>query len=147
MMRADSGLSPVIVGGLAGLVVGPVMAISSRIVMRVLALAGRQELKFTLQGSLEILATVVVINVIGGLAYGALRQYVPGSGISRGLAFGVILLLTIGIVFFIAEHSFGEFEEAPPLLIISLFGFLFILYGILLEVAVTLVQRVTSGTG
>jgi hypothetical protein len=131
--RASMGL-------MAGLMVGPLIAVGSRGVMRILALAGHRELQFTWRGNLEILATVVAANALGGVLFVFVRPYLPLSGPLRGLAFGLGLLATLGVVYFIAEHAFGELAIAGPTLSISLFSLLFLAYGVLLELAVAFLQ-------
>jgi hypothetical protein len=127
-------------GLLAGLMVGPLIAVGSRGVMRILALAGHRELQFTWRGNLEILGTVVVVNALGGILFIFARPYLPPAGLLRGLAFGLGLLATIGVVYFVAENAFGELRIAGPALSISLFSLLFLAYGVLLESAVAFLQ-------
>ena len=67
---------------------------------------------------------------IGGLLYLAVRRLLIGSWLWKGLAFGAILLLITGGIFFSIgqAEAFSDFE--PPLVGISLFAALFIVYGL-----------------
>jgi hypothetical protein len=139
-MGAATSLDRASLGLLAGLLVGPLIAVGARVVMRVLALAGHRELQFTLRGNLEILGTVLVLNILGGILFIFVRPYLPNAGLLRGLIYGLALLLTFGILFFVVENAFGELAIGGPRLSISLFSLLFLAYGALLEVAVTFLQ-------
>jgi hypothetical protein len=139
-MGTATALERASLGLLAGLLVGPLIALGSRVVMRVLALAGHRELQFTLRGNLEILGTVLVLNVLGAILFIFVRPYLPAAGLLRGLAFGLGLLLTFGVLFFVAENAFGELAIGGPVLSIGLFSILFLAYGVLLDLAVTYLQ-------
>jgi hypothetical protein len=139
-MGSTTALERASLGLLAGVLVGPLIAIGARIVMRLLALAGHRELQFTLRGNLEILGTVVVLNVLGGVLFIFVRPYLPNTGLLRGLVYGLGLLFTFGILFFVAENAFGELAIGGPRLSIGLFSILFLAYGVLLDLAVTYLQ-------
>jgi hypothetical protein len=127
-------------GLLTGLRVGPLIAAGARSVMRVLTLAGRRELQFTLRGNLEILGTVMALNILGSILFIFARPYLPNIGLLRGLLYGLGLLLTFGILFFVAENALGELRIGGPRLSIGLFSILLLVYGVLLDLAVTYLQ-------
>ena len=74
----------------------------------------------------------VFTGVFGGLLYVVIRRWVPGSGLRKGLAFGVILFLLAGSG--VIEKGNVDFALfGPPLPGVSLFALLFPLYGLVLS--------------
>jgi len=127
----------VAVGAATGLLVS---GGGARLSMRLIALADRSNYGrltdagfnvgfVTREGTLEVLKTGIFVGIIGGLLYLAVRRWLPGSGMLRATAYGVLLLLLgTGVNIF---GNRGDFDFLPKLLSISLFGGLFLLYGIL----------------
>src|SRR5439155_5600337 len=77
-------------GILSGLLVGLLMGIVARIAMRIVALVVDQGLEFTVVGTLGILLVVSVASVLLGLIFVAVRKYLPGARLLKGLAFSVL---------------------------------------------------------
>ena len=136
--KANIGL---LAGIVAGLVVG---GIGGRIAMRIVALAIGQQPKFTV-GTLAVLLVGTLLGTPPGLLYIAARKYLPGSGLRKGLVFGVLLLLIIGLPALLRPAT-GELVLSPRLGRI-LFGALFIPYGVAVEAAVERLDRYLPAAG
>ncbi|MEA2593744.1 MAG: hypothetical protein QOF01_213 [Thermomicrobiales bacterium] len=143
-------------GLLAGLVAGFVAGgMGSRVAMRVVALvAGREHYgevtdadaivgRITADGTGFLLFFGTFLGVPGGLLYVAVRRWVPGSGIRKGLAFGGLLLLLFGSL--VIEGGNLDFRRfVPSYLSVGLFASLFFLYGL---IASAIVERLDRGGG
>ena len=122
-------------GALAGAIPGFLMTgIGGRIVMRIIAVVDpHTETEFT-GGTIFLLIAGGIIGAvsgaIGGLLYLVMRRFLPRWWLWKGLAFGAIWLLITGGIFFSIEQAeeFSDFD--PPLLGLSLFAILFIVYGL-----------------
>ena len=86
-------------GILSGLLVGILMGIAARIAMRIVALLVDQGLEFTVAGTLGIILMVSFASVLLGLIFVAVRKYLPGAGLLKGLAFSGLVFFFIGIPF------------------------------------------------
>ncbi|MGI8424727.1 MAG: hypothetical protein ACR2NO_11575 [Chloroflexota bacterium] len=122
-------------GALAGLLVG----VGARIAMRLIALAGSQPPVLNIGGTLTVLVTGIAYGIAGGVIYGAVRERLPGTGASKGLAFGLLVLLLFGPVYFLADQV-GELHVAP-LVDIATFSLLFVLGGVIIGVAAESLER------
>jgi len=121
-------------GILSGLLVGILMGIAARIAMRIVALVVDQGLEFTVAGTLGIILVVSFASVLLGLIFVAVRKYLPGAGLLKGLAFSGLVFLCIGIPFLLGLLGPpDEVSVGPPLLGRSLFGALFLIYGFAVE--------------
>ena len=121
-------------GILSGLLVGILMGIAARMAMRIVALVVNQGLEFTVGGTLGILLMVSLSSVLLGLIFVAVRKYLPAAGLLKGLAFSGLVFLCIGIPFLLGLLGpADEVAVGPPLLGRSLFGALFLIYGLAVE--------------
>ncbi|GAC1409906.1 MAG: hypothetical protein NVSMB49_29040 [Ktedonobacteraceae bacterium] len=121
-------------GILSGLLVGVLMGIAARIAMRLVALVVDQGLEFTVAGTLGIMVVVSVASVLLSLIFVAVRRYLPGAGLLKGLAFSGLVFLFIGLPFLVGLLGPpDEVSVGPPLLGRSFFGALFLIYGLLVE--------------
>jgi hypothetical protein len=114
------------VGVLSGLAVGLVAGLGARLVMRLIALAIGSVPVFTL-ATLNLLGVGVSRGIVTSLLFVAIKQYLPGSSLTKGLTFGV-LLLPLFVLFFLLPPP-GELLAAP-LLGSTLFTVLCLLTGI-----------------
>lgn len=132
--RGSVRLRLVSLGILSGLLVGILMGIAARIAMRLVALVIGQSLEFTVAGTLGIIVVVSVASVLLSLIFVAVRRYLPGAGLLKGLTFSGLVFLFIGIPFLLdLLGPADEISDGPPLLSRSLFGALFLLYGLMVE--------------
>lgn len=125
------------VGVLSGLGVGFVAAIAARIIMRVIAVALGHPPMFTL-ATLVLIRTGLYDGVLLGLLFVAIRTYLPGARLVKGLAFGVLLLALASMPFILP--FVGELQEAPGLGK-GLFAALFLATGIAEAQAVAYLER------
>ncbi len=120
---------------LAGLISGFVVSgAGGRSVMRIIAIADPIPTRFTIGGTLFLLLGMGAFGAIfggaGGIIFVGIRKWLPVPGRWKGLAFGALLLLATGGLFFSTgqDENFSDFR--PPLLGVSLFAGLYLLYGL-----------------
>ncbi len=126
-------------GALSGLVAA---GVGSRVVMKLIALADPSTDgtftdaeatvgEFTVAGTLSLLVLGTIAGVMGGLVYLGVRRWLPVPRAWKGVAFGVLTLVTVGNVLIDAGNvDFQIFE--PVLLVVALFSALFFANGLLL---------------
>jgi hypothetical protein len=126
-----------VAGAIAGLIVG---GIGSRLAMRILALTspGTQGVltqaeevvgEITLAGTLFLLGAGAALGVGGGLAYVAIRRWLPSKG--TGLVFGLLMLAVSGRPLVDPENI--DFVVLDPAWLgITMFASLPILFGLLI---------------
>ena len=143
-------------GLLAGLAAGFVAGgVGSRAAMRAIALlAGREHYgeitdadavvgQITGEGTAFLLFFGTFLGVPGGLLYVAVRRWVPGTGIRKGLAFGGLLLLLFGSLIIEGDNpDFRQFVPSP--VSVAMFAAIPILYGL---IASAIVERLDRGGG
>lgn len=141
---ARLGAVGLVSGAAAGVIIG---GIGSRLAMRFIALAnneldglrtenGNIAGELTLDGTLDLIAFGgIFLGILGGFIYVTVRRWVPGSGLWKGVAFGVLLFSVTGSLVIDDENrDFKLFD--PPALTIGLFALLFPGYGIVVSLLV-----------
>ena len=141
-----------VAGAAAGFLAG---GVGSRLAMRaVTLLAGpehRGELteaqavvgEITVDGTGFLLVAGTFLGLAGGLLYLAVRPWLPGSAATRGLAFGLWLLSSLGWVVIDGDNvDFRLF--VPSAVSVGLFASLYLLFGL---VVATIVERLDRGGG
>ena len=139
------------VAALASLTAGLVAGIGARIIMRIVALTSHMPPTFSIAGTLNILMFAIAFGLIVGFtitlitaaisASPKVSKYLPGP-IWRGLIWGVLLLLIFGTpLFFSSSFPNPDITFGIPLLNKSMFGALFVIYGITLGVAEKVFDR------
>ncbi len=143
----------VAVGLLSGFVAGIVAGgIGSRIAMRILAALnpstggvmtenGNVSGQITIAGTFDLIAFAAIFpGLFGGLLYVLFRHWIPGSGVRKGLAFGLVLFLIGGALLFNGDSAdFGIF--GPKALGVALFALLFPLYGMVVSLVAERLNR------
>ncbi|GAC1390686.1 MAG: hypothetical protein NVSMB38_09000 [Ktedonobacteraceae bacterium] len=120
------------VGILAGATAGLVMGIGARINMRIIALAAGLTPGFS-AATLFILLLGLLLGIVPGILYVAIKKYLPGPRLWKGVTFGLLWSLLIGLlIFLIPVSAENDLSIGPPLLGRSLFTVLPIVYGIVL---------------
>jgi hypothetical protein len=120
------------VGVLAGATAGLVMGIGARINMRIIALAAGLTPGFS-AATFFILLLGLLLGIVPGILYVAVKKYLPGSGLWKGVTFGLLWSLLIGLpIFLIPVSAESDLSIGPPLLGRSLFTALPIVYGVVL---------------
>ncbi len=117
---------------LASVIGGLWLGVAGRAVMVLIALAAGHPLRWSWDGSIEIVVFGVILAAVAVPAWMALRHWFPALRMARGLLFGLIL--------------FGIFAVLPPpsaqsavagigqrSLSLLLFGVLLVVFGILVE--------------
>ena len=125
------------VGVLSGMGVGLAAAIGARIGMRLIAVALGRAPMFT-TATFELLRDGLYDGILMGLLFVAIRRYLPGVGLVKGVAFGV-LLLALALQPFVLPFL-GELQDAP-VLGSTLFAALFLATGIAEAAAVAGLER------
>jgi len=120
------------VGVIAGIVAGLIVGAASRLAMRIVALVADDPLEFTVKGSVGILAIVSLASIFPGIAHALTRRFLPWPEAARGLLFGIVMLLVLGLPFFYGALSNGELARGPLDFGRGLFAVLFLLFGLTL---------------
>ncbi len=133
------------VGTLAGASAGFVTGIGARINMRIIALATGSAFGLSL-ATFFILLTGVLYGILPGILYVGMKKYLPGSGLLKGVTFGLLGSFFIGLPIFLLPNSpDNDFSIGPPLLGRSLFTALPIIYGIVLGLVEQRLMRSVPG--
>ena len=119
---------------LAAFVGGFVLGIGGRLVMALIALSQGTIERPSLEGSIEVVITGLLIGVPAGLLFIGLRKYLPIAGLWKGAAWGVGVFVVLAIITPPAAQSAieGVGSHIIPITI-GLFGLLFVIYGIVIE--------------
>jgi hypothetical protein len=129
------------VGALAGAIVGIVTGIGARVNMRIIALATGSTPELS-SATFFILLTGLLYGILPGILYVAIKQYLPGPGLVKGLLFGLLGSLLIGLpIFLLPDSPTNDLSIGPPLLGRSLFTALPIIYGVFLGLVEQLLRH------
>ncbi len=125
------------IGLIAGMAGGLVAGLAARLSMRGVALAVGLPPTYSGEGTFVIALIGAILGTPLGLVYLAVRNFLPGTGIWKGLTFGLLLFVTLMAppLLFYRE---GEFLLVSPFIGISLFAPVAFIYG---GVAALTVQR------
>ena len=138
-------------GLLASLIASLIAGIAARIIMRIVALTAHMPPGFTIAGTLHIVFVVLLLGLVPGFVYAfgifflssspKVRKYLPGPT-WRGLAFGVLLFVILGLPsVLIPLLPKEDLNLGIPLLNKSMFAALPLLYGMTLAGAEALLDR------
>ena len=133
------------IGLLASLIASLIAGIGARIIMRIVALTAHMPPGFSIGGTLNIVFIVLILATIPGFGYALclfflssstkVSKYLPGS-IWRGLAFGVLLLVIVGLPsVLIPLLPREDLSLGISLLNRSMFAALPLIYGLTLGIA------------
>jgi hypothetical protein len=127
----------------AELVAGVALGIGMRLAMRVVALSdGTPGTVFTPAGTLGILAIVTVLLYPVAALFLAVRRFFSGSPVRRGAMFGLWL-----VVPGLALPAREAFQIGFVPLNVVMFGSLFVMYGVVLSVALNMLERLVRRPG
>jgi len=128
---------------LAELCAGLALGIGMRLAMRVVALTdGTPGTEFTLGGTAAILVIVSILMAPVAALFVSVRRFLRGSARRQGAIFGLWL-----VVPGLAVPAREAFQRGFVPLNIVLFGSAFILYGVVLSVAMSGLERRTRRAG
>lgn len=152
---------------LSGLLAGAVAGLASRVAMRIVGLmagpdalgspahavvgAGRSSGgqvvgEVTFGGTLEVVLGGMFEGVIGGLLYVAFRPWLARLGPWRGIAFGLLLLLTFGALPFGVGPDRATFRRyGAPAVNVALFAALFPVFGLVVALVADWLERALPG--
>lgn len=116
------------IGLLSGVLGGLVWGIGARIAMRIVALAAHQSTGFSIGGTLGILMLGAIFGAPFGLLFATVRRWLPGTGARAGLLFGGLVLLLMGLPFYLGPLS-DEGQNSNRLLAAGMFATLFVGFG------------------
>ena len=133
------------IGLLASLIASLIVGIGARIIMRIVALTAHMPPGFSIEGTLNIVFIVLILGTIPGFVYALClfflssstkaSKYLPAA-FWRGLAFGVLLLLIVGLPsVLIPLLPREDLSLGMPLLNRSMFAALPLIYGLTLGIA------------
>jgi hypothetical protein len=84
--------------------------------------------EFTFGGTVNLMILGSIAGVMGGATYLGLRRWLPVPAAWRGLAYGIVTLLTVGQLLFDTNNADFQIFE-PVVLVIALFSLLFLVNG------------------
>jgi hypothetical protein len=125
---------------LGGIVAGAVVfGLGSRVAMRLVGIfASPHHLgeptafgvvgKITLAGVATLVIMGCIAGLFSGLLYLAVRPWLPGAWVARGLSLGLLLLTPVGV--FIVASSKSDFDLVSPTLILGLFAAMILVEGL-----------------
>jgi hypothetical protein len=127
---------------LAGAAAGVVVGLAARLAMRTVALglvdASQQPPTFTIAGTLSILVTGAIVGAPLALAYRILASRLPGPLVLRGLAYGALVLMIFGPLFFVGTDEFLSNGR------VLVFLWLFPIYGVSLALLAPPAERIAA---
>ena len=143
------------IGLLASLIASLIVGIGARIIMRVVALTAHMPPGFSIEGTLNIVFLVFILGTMPGFVYALgifflssstkVSKYLPGA-FWRGLAFGMLLLVILGLPsVLIPLLPKEDLSLGIPLLNKSMFAALALIYGLALGGAEALLERYLPG--
>lgn len=154
MPRAAGLARALAIHSLAGFIAGVIAGgVGSRIAMRISAIAagdaeqgalteaGNVVGRITLGGTVALIELGGLVGTAGGLIYLALRPWLADAGRWKGLLFGVMLLAVLGASI-IRGQNFDFYVFGPPLLNVTTFASLFVLFGLLVPPLAVRLERV-----
>jgi hypothetical protein len=137
MTNAFRGLRMAGIIVVAGLVAGTALGAGMRLAMRIVALTdGSPGTRFTVAGTLLILIVVNVLLLPVAALFLAVRRLFKGSPRRRGAIFGLWL-----VVPFLALPAREAIEIGFVPLNVVMFGSLIVLYGVVLSVTMSRLER------
>ena len=142
-------------GLLASLIAGLMVGIAARIIMRIVAVTAHMPPGFSIEGTLNIVFFVFMLGTIPGFVYAfsifflssstKASKYLPAA-FWRGLAYGVLLLVILGLPsVLIPLLPREDLSLGMPLLNKSMFAALALIYGLVLGGTEAILHRYLPG--
>jgi len=147
----------VAIGVGAGMVAGLVAGGGARLAMRITAMTaessqrgaltenGNRLGEITLGGTASLLVFGGLVGIAGGLAYVAVKPWLPWSGLRRGLLFGLLLLATSGSV--VMDPDNPDYRRfGSPGLNVCLFSLVYLGFGLIVAPLADRLDRAMPST-
>ena len=121
------------IGMFSGLLAGLIVAVGGRVAMRIVAVADPSGMELAdvdtgITGeTLWIFIVVPISAVKGGLFFVLIKRWLPGSQLMKSLAFGLLVLVLLGVPLMLIDDAFSY---GPRALTLTLFSALFVAYGV-----------------
>jgi hypothetical protein len=150
-LRLESSERMLGISLLASLIASLIAGIGARLIMRIVAVTAHMPPSFSIAGTLNIVFLVLFLGLVPGFVYALclfflssstkLSKHLPGS-LWRGLAFGVLLLVIVGLPsLLIPLLPKEDLNLGSPLLNRGMFAALPLLYGMTLGGAEAILDR------
>lgn len=126
----------VFIGLLCGAVTGTVvLGFGGRMMMRAISLLTNSPTEFSADGSLEVVAFGAIIGSVAGAVYAMVEKFLPGQFWLKGILFGTALFVFVSFAQLPSvKQSAAAFANFTAL-IASLFGLVFLIFGLSLAAA------------
>jgi hypothetical protein len=126
------------IGLRAGAAAGVVLGLGARLAMRVVAVISNRAPEISVEGTLGILMIGILIGLVSGLIFMALRRYIPGRGLVKGLVFGGLAFGALALMLrtLLREEIDPAIAAGSLLIVVGTFGIAFAAYGLVLEAMV-----------
>lgn len=135
--RAAQAILHAAIGAFVGGLVGGLAGIAARVAMRIFAERTQPTVSFTVEGSMMIIVMGGLFGLAMGIVYVALRAWLPGPTLVKGLLFGSALVVAVVAPVILTQPG----EAGPdPVLGVVLFSGLALAFGLLLAVGMALID-------
>lgn len=139
-------------GLLAGVAAGAAAGLGARLAMYLIRLAnpayngvvthaGHEVGRVTASGVGALVSEGIFLGVPGAVVYLVVRRWIPGRGVRKGVAFGLVLMVVAGPL--VLDGNYEFFRYVSPWISVLLFALLYPLYGIVVS---PLTERLGRGT-
>ncbi len=118
---------------LIAVISGLFLGVCGRFMMWIIARIALGASGFTLGGTLEVIATGLLFGVPGGIVYAVIRKRIGTPSIWKGALFGLIFFTILVLIPPPAAVSASSGLHRVLPVTLSLFGILFVAYGVILE--------------
>lgn len=92
-MRRIHHTASVIVGGILSSFL--FLAVGGRIAVHILSMVANQPVSFSVEGTIATLVFSTSVGVVGGILFGMVGRYLPGSQAAKGGYFGLLLFIVL----------------------------------------------------
>lgn len=133
-------------GALAGALGGLIWGFGGCVIMRFVANLAGQPPQVNLQLTLMTLVGATVLGALAGLVYAGLRRILPRNKWAHGITFGVLMMLTLGVVLYLTPFMQAEIAHVGREwrdLIVALFVPNFIAFGLVTSLTFGRLERQT----
>jgi hypothetical protein len=113
---------------LSGVLAGLANAVIARLLMRVVAIVATGRGNFSVGGTANIFMFAVILGSLMGLAFGAIRRWLPGPAVVKGLLYSAILVVIFQIPVLLIVRDFAAEIMAVGTVGIAVFALINLAY-------------------